>query len=93
MVIFIFPYIYLSPAVIKLRKRDGVEGRSFVIPGGNAGMWIASILNFVFIALAIVMLFVGQSPLYYSIVIPGTVITAIIPFILHKFSKDKSATT
>ncbi|MBF9016871.1 MULTISPECIES: APC family permease [unclassified Oceanispirochaeta] len=92
MVIFIFPYIYLSPAIIKLRKRDGVEGRSFVIPGGNVGMWIASILNFVFIALAIVMLFVDQSPLYYSIVIPGTIITAIIPFILHKFSKDKSAT-
>lgn len=91
MVIFIFPYIYLSPAVVKLRKRDGAESRSFLIPGGNIGMWISAILNFVFIALAVVMLFVDQSPLYYSVVIPGTIITAIIPFVLHKFSSDKEA--
>ena len=98
MVIFIFPYIYLSFSVIILRKRDGVESRSFAIPGGNAGLWISSILNFVFILLALVMLFISpgvgedQVSLYYAVVIPGTVITAVIPFILHAFRKDKSVT-
>ena len=92
MVIFILPYAYLSFAVIKLRKRDGAESRSFVIPGGTAGLWVASILNFLFIALAIVMLFVGQTSLYYAVIIPGTVITAIIPFILHSLSTKKLAT-
>lgn len=89
MVIFIFPYIYLSFAVVKLRNRDGAENRSFVIPGGKAGLWIASMLNFLFIALAIIMLFVGQTNLYYAVIIPGTIITAVIPFILHNLSQKK----
>jgi amino acid transporter len=92
MVVFIFPYIYLSFAIVKLRKRDGADKRTFVIPGGNAGLWISAVLNFIFIALAIVMLFVGQTSLYYAVVIPGTIICAVIPFILHGMRKDKLAT-
>lgn len=94
MVIFICPYLYLSISVIRLRKRDGAESRSFTIPGGNGGMWISAILNFFFIALAVIMLFVSpgvdedQVSLYYMVVIPGTIITAIIPFLLHKFRKS-----
>ena len=96
MVIFIFPYLYLSGSIIVLRKRDGAGSRSFTIPGGNAGMWISAILNFVFIALAVIMLFVDpgvdadQVSLYYAVVIPGTIITAIIPFLLHKYRKSNA---
>jgi amino acid transporter len=77
MVIFIFPYIYLTPAVLKLRKQDGVENRHFVIPGGTFGLNISAILNFVFIALALVLLLVVNPgyDLYYPVVITGTIIT------------------
>ncbi|KFZ26890.1 MAG: Inner membrane transporter YcaM [Candidatus Izimaplasma bacterium HR2] len=77
MVIFIFPYIYLTPAILKLRKRDGVEARSFVVPGGNVGLWVAAILNFVFIALAVFLLlaFNPGYDLYYPVVIIGTLLT------------------
>ncbi len=77
MVIFIFPYIYLTPAILKLRKRDGAEGRPFLVPGGNVGLWVAAILNFVFIALAVFLLlaFNPGYDLYYPVVIIGTLLT------------------
>lgn len=77
MVIFIFPYIYLTPAILKLRKRDGVDGKDFVIPGGQFGLWASAILNFFFIALAIILLFTSNQgyDLYYPVVIIGTILT------------------
>lgn len=76
MVIFIFPYIYLTPAIIKLRKRDGMNDREFVIPGGNIGLWVSAVLNFIFIATAVILLFVSNQgyDLYYPVVIVGTII-------------------
>lgn len=77
MVIFIFPYIYLSPAIIKLRKKNGIDENGFVVPGGNIGLWVSAILNFFFIALAVILLFVSNQgyDLYYPVVIVGTIIT------------------
>lgn len=77
MVIFIFPYIYLTPAILKLRKKDGLNGREFVIPGGKIGLWISAVLNFIFIALAVVLLFVSNQgyDLYYPVVVVGTILT------------------
>jgi L-asparagine transporter-like permease len=77
MVIFIFPYIYLTPAILKLRKQDGDAARHFMVPGGKLGLNIAAILNFIFIALALVLLLVSNQgyALYYPVVIIGTIIT------------------
>lgn len=85
MVIFIFPYIYLTPAILKLRKRDGIEGKDFVIPGGKAGLWISAVLNFVFIALAVILLFTSNPgyDLYYPVVIIGTILTTAAGFYLY----------
>lgn len=77
MVIFIFPYIYLSPAVVILRKRNTLDDSHFVIPGGKIGLWVSAVLNFLFIALAIILLFVSNPgyDLYYPVVIIGTILT------------------
>jgi len=85
MVIFIFPYIYLTPAILKLRKKDGVEGKDFVIPGGKVGLWISAVLNFFFIALAVILLFTSNQgyDLYYPVVIVGTIITTAAGFYFY----------
>ena len=85
MVIFIFPYIYLTPAILKLRKRDGLESRVFAVPFGNAGLWGAAILNFIFIALAVILLFTSNPgyDLYYPVVIIGTILTTAAGFFFY----------
>lgn len=86
MVIFIYPYIYLSPAILRLRKRDGVESRSFVVPGGDLGLKVMAALNFLFIALAIFLLFFlgGYDLNYYLLVVPGTLISTLIGIYFYK---------
>ena len=90
-VIFIFPYIYIGPAAIILRKRDGLKDRSFVTPGGTVGLWIAGVLNFVFVALSIILLFfTGEwDPVYHLTLIIGTTLTTLVGFIFHWISKSK----
>ncbi len=85
MVIFIFPYIYLTPAILKLRKRDGVEGKDFIVPGGKVGLWISAVLNFFFIALAVILLFTSNQgyDLYYPVVIIGTILTTAAGFYFY----------
>lgn len=78
MVVFIFPYIYLTPAIIKLRTKDKV---GFQIPFGKLGLWVSAGLNFTFIAIALIMLFVtsvGDPVLYYITVVGGTAITFVV---------------
>lgn len=86
MVIFIFPYIYLTPAVLKLRKLDGDESREFLIPGGKLGLKISAGLNFIFIALSLVLLLVINPgyDLYYPVVIGGTIITTAVGLFFYK---------
>lgn len=90
MVIFIYPYIYLTPAILKLRN-DGKE-RAFTIPGGNLGLWVCAILNFLFIALALIMLFLepaGDPTLYYSVVAGGTIILTAVGVWFYKDGQAK----
>jgi amino acid transporter len=92
MVIFIFPYIYLTPAILKLRKQDGDAARHFMVPGGKLGLNIAAILNFIFIALALVLLLVSNQgyALYYPVVIIGTIITTGIGVWFYKVGVKNS---
>jgi len=92
MVIFIFPYIYLTPAILKLRKQDGDDSRHFAVPGGKLGLYTAAILNFIFIALALILLLVSNQgyALYYPVVLIGTVITTGIGLWFYKVGKDKA---
>lgn len=90
MVIFIYPYIYLTPAILKLRN-DGKK-RTFSIPGGNFGLWVCAILNFLFIALAIVMLFIesaGDPTLYYSVVAGGTTVLTTVGIWFYKDGQNR----
>lgn len=44
----LFPYLFMLPAVIILRRRDpGIE-RPYVVPGGQVGLWTAVILSLAF---------------------------------------------
>jgi glutamate:GABA antiporter len=44
-------YILIYPTVIKLRKSHPFVHRPYVVPGGNAGLWIATGLSTFFVAL------------------------------------------
>lgn len=89
MVIFIYPYIYLTPAILKLRKQDGIESRHFAVPGGEIGLKLAASLNFVFILLALLLLLVSNQgySLYYPVVIVGTIITTGIGIWFYKIGE------
>ncbi len=89
-VILLLPYLWLFPAAVILRKKDG-ENRPYKVPGGNVGLYLSATLGFFFIALSIFLLFYGDGKfdlLYHSTLIIGTVITTVIGIYLHKKSVE-----
>jgi amino acid transporter len=55
-ILYFIPFLYMFAAAIKLYgRRDRREnGNAVLIPGGKAGVWISSILGFLFVLLGIV---------------------------------------
>lgn len=89
-VIFLLPYLWLFPAVVKLRKLNG-KNHPYKVPGGNAGIYISAFLGFFFIALSIILLFVAEawSPLYHGTLIIGTITTTLFGIFLFKQGENK----
>ena len=54
-IILMLNYLFLFPAAIRLKYADGTP-RAYEVPGGKAGMWIASGLGFLFTFLACILL-------------------------------------
>lgn len=88
-VVFLLPYLWLFPAFIKLRLTDKETKRPYLVPGGKAGMWISGVLGEFFIGLSIILLFTEGDALYYSVLIIGTVLTALYGFYLYYRGEKK----
>lgn len=90
--IFFLPYLWLFPAVVKLRHIDQDIPRPYKIPFGKFGLYVSSILGFGFIALGVILLFFtgeGWDPLYHLTLIIGTIITTLFGLALYKNSLNK----
>ena len=93
-IIFFFPYVVLSFALIKLRKIDPDTPRPFKIPG-KVLPYIVAAVNFVLLAIAIVGYILppeGEEPVTYMVIlIVGLIITQIVGEILIKMAAKKNA--
>ena len=50
-IVFMFNYLFMFPAAIKLKYTDDTP-RQYEVPGGKAGMWICGVICFICVALA-----------------------------------------
>ncbi|MCT4688529.1 APC family permease [Vallitalea sp.] len=88
--VFFLPYLWLFPAAVKLRNKDADTPRPYKVPFGKFGLYFASTIGFLFIAVGIILLFVtgeGWDPLYHLTLIIGTSITTLYGLILYRKSK------
>lgn len=87
-VIFLLPYVWMFPALIKLRLTDSDTPRPYLIPGGKVGVWVVGILGEFFILLALGMLFITPFDLvYHSTLIFGTILCSLYGIYLYKLEK------
>lgn len=74
-ILFMAPYLFMYPAVIKLRYCDPNHERPYKIPGGKIGLWLSGILPAICVAFAMVSLSLPKSttanPLAYELQIWG----------------------
>jgi amino acid transporter len=94
--IYIVMYLFMYAALIKLRYSQPKVPRSFTIPGGKAGAWIVGAWGFIaMVFLFVVALFppsqISGSGLtsteYIAFLLLGTIITTLIPVIIHALRK------
>jgi len=83
-VIFLIPYLFLFPSLVKLRYSDQKIYRPYKVPLGQFGLWASAILGEFFIAAAIVLLFIEGDLLYYSVLIIGTLLTSASGYYLYR---------
>ena len=94
--VYIMMYFFMYAAAIKLRYKHPEVHRSFLIPGGKAGIWLIGGWGF----LAMVFLFIlslippsqisftGMSTWHYVLfMIGGTAAVVAIPLIIYRFRK------
>ena len=89
-ILYLVMYMLMFAAAIYLRYSQPQSPRPYSIPGGTVGMWIFAGLGFVGSVIAFVLSFVppgqisvGSPTLYVGMLIGGTVIAVIIPFIIY----------
>lgn len=86
-ILFMTPYLFMYPAVIKLRYVDPDHERPYKIPGGKVGLWLSGILPAICVAGAMIGLSLpGNNPnpvLYECKVWGGFVIIVLIGIVLH----------
>jgi amino acid transporter len=52
------PYLFMLPAALVLRRKYPQVQRPFRVPGGQAGLWVATTLSFAFVLASVVAAFV-----------------------------------
>jgi amino acid transporter len=88
--VFFLPYLWLFPTAVKLRNQDADTPRPYKVPFGKFGLYVSSILGFLFITLGIALLFFtgeGWDSLYHLTLIIGTGLTTLFGYILYANSK------
>lgn len=87
-VIFLMPYLWLFPTVVKLRKKDRETERPYKVPGGDFGLKLSAFIGEIFIAASIAFLFLPDESynlkIYYTTLIVGTLITVLVGIGLYK---------
>ncbi len=90
-IVFLANYLFMFPAAIKLKYTDDTP-REYAVPGGKFGMWVAAILCFLFVGLAIYFLIDWDFTAYpFWMQLIGVIITVFTGWLLYKSGKKKSA--
>jgi putative glutamate/gamma-aminobutyrate antiporter len=94
-IIYLFMYLIMYVAAIRLRYSQPGMARPFRIPGGNVGMWVVGIIGLLGALIATVFSFIppsqiktGSPAIYVGILLIGCAIFAGIPFIVYAFRKS-----
>ena len=89
-ILYLIVYMLMFSAAIYLRYSQPETPRPYSVPGGTVGMWIFAGLGFVGSVIAFVLSFVPPSQIsvgspadYVWMLIAGTVVAVIIPFIIY----------
>jgi putative glutamate/gamma-aminobutyrate antiporter len=93
--LYLIMYFLMFAAAIKLRYKKPHIERTYKVPGGNVGMWIASILGMI---CCVFTFFVGFIPpsnlskqnsmLYMIFLAVGIIISCLAPWVILKFKKE-----
>ena len=93
-IIYLFMYLIMYVAAIRLRYAQPDMPRPFKIPGGNIGMWIVGIVGLLGALVALVFSFIppgqiktGSPVIYIGGLLVGSIIFLAIPFIINAFHK------
>ena len=93
-IIYLLMYVIMYVAAIRLRYTQPDKLRPFRIPGGSFGMWFVGIVGLVGALIATAISFIpptqistGSPVIYVGILLVGTAIFAVIPFVLYAFHK------
>ncbi len=90
-IVFLANYLFMFPAAIKLKYSDDTP-REYSVPGGKTGMWIASIVCFIFVGLAIYFLIDWDFSAYpFWMQLIGVLLTIFTGWLLYKAGKNKKA--
>ena len=93
-IVFLMPYLLMFPALLVLRHKHPDQPRPYVIPGGKAGAWIATILCEAGIVLTLFLFFYfpaeGVSKgVFWLITGGGTIVSLLIGWWLYRHSSRR----
>lgn len=57
----LFPYLFMLPAVIVLRRKHPTLARPYQVPGGKIGLWLSVLFSFGFSLVAVLMNFIPSA--------------------------------
>ena len=93
-IVFLIPYLLMFPALLVLRHKYPDQPRPYVIPGGKAGAWIATVLCEAGIILTLFLFFYfpaeGVSKgTFWLITAGGTVASLLIGWWLYRHASRR----
>jgi putative glutamate/gamma-aminobutyrate antiporter len=93
-IIYLFMYLIMYVAAIRLRYAQPDMPRPFKIPGGNIGMWIVGIVGLLGALIALVFSFIppaqiktGSPVIYIGSLLVGSIIFLAVPLLIYAFHK------
>jgi len=94
-ILFLIPYLFMFPAVIKLRRIEPDTERPYRVPGGKTGLWVSVVLGEFFLLLGVIFFFVPpektENVLRYEIsLIVGIAVTIAVGLFIHFKSKKQT---
>ncbi|MGD0220679.1 MAG: APC family permease [Acidimicrobiales bacterium] len=82
-IVFLFPYLFMFPALITLRRKQPGTARPYRVPGGAFGAWLSVFLAMAGVAFAIVLFFYlvptgTPTVTYWAITSGGTAVSMLV---------------